>query len=63
MRTVRIPDGVTSIGEEAFVGCMSLVEVDLPESVVEIGRGAFRGCLRLERVRVRGAVERSMVLK
>jgi hypothetical protein len=39
-----IPDGVTSIGAGAFVGCSSLISVTIPDSVTSISGWAFRGC-------------------
>ena len=42
-----IPEGVTSIGFEAFRGCTRLTSVVIPDSVTAIGDGAFYGCREL----------------
>ena len=39
---VIIPDGVTSIGEEAFASCPLLKSVAIPDSVKSIGKNAFK---------------------
>ena len=39
-----IPDGVTSIGRNAFYGCTSFTSVTIPNSVTSIGTYAFSGC-------------------
>jgi len=37
----------TTIGDYAFRGCTSLVNIVIPQSVTTIGVGAFRGCTSL----------------
>ena len=39
--SVVIPEGVTSIGADAFRGCSSLSEITIPEEVTSIGNYAF----------------------
>lgn len=41
LKSVTIPDGVTSIGEDAFYWCFSLTGVTIPDSVSGIGKNAF----------------------
>ena len=44
---LRIPDGVTSIGANAFFGCRGIVSVIIPDSVTSIGKDAFFWCMGL----------------
>ena len=46
----EIPDGVTSIGHEAFSDCNKLVSVTIPDSVTNIAPYAFSNCIRLEKI-------------
>ena len=47
-----IPDGVASIGHEAFSGCVNLKSVQIPDSVVNIEDYAFSGCSGLESIKI-----------
>ena len=42
-----IPDGVTTIGDDAFYVCDSLKSITLPNSVTSIGNYAFSYCMNL----------------
>lgn len=48
--TVAIPEGVVSVGESAFWGCIDLESVTIPGSVISIGDKAFYGCWNLKNV-------------
>jgi len=49
-----IPNSVTNIGGDAFIGCASLTSVTIPNSVTNIGVLAFIGCTNLTSVFFRG---------
>ena len=45
--SVKIPNGITKIGEAAFFDCESLTSVEIPSGVTEIGEDAFGSCTSL----------------
>ena len=48
IKTTSLPDGLTSIGYEAFGYCPSLTSVTIPNSVTSIGEYAFYYCTSKE---------------
>ena len=47
IKAVKIENGVTSIGVQAFSECENLTQAILPDSVTSIGGHAFHGCTSL----------------
>jgi len=47
IKSVIVPDGVTEIGNGAFLNCGGLKEIKLPKTSMSIGKEAFRGCENL----------------
>ena len=47
LTSINIPEGVTSIGDMAFVGCSSLTSINIPEGVTSIGDWTFNNCSSL----------------
>lgn len=56
IKRVIIEDGVTSIGESAFMACSNLISIDIPSTVNSIGNYAFSSCEKLETVNYYGYV-------
>ena len=48
--SIRIPDSVTAIDNDAFRNCDSLTSIVIPDSVTTIGSYAFSGCYKLVEV-------------
>lgn len=51
VQEIILPEGLDSIGTEAFYECPNLSKVNIPDSVSFIGTGAFNGCQKLTSVR------------
>ncbi len=51
-----IPDGVTSIENNAFADCTSLTSITIPDSVTSIGGYAFYGCTSLTSITIPDSV-------
>ncbi|MDE6483543.1 MAG: leucine-rich repeat protein [Rikenellaceae bacterium] len=52
LRSIRIPESVTKIGNHAFLNCFNLKEITIPNSVTSIGDGAFQNCWALTKVKM-----------
>lgn len=56
LKTISIPNSVTSIGNGAFQYCTSLYSVTLPDSVVSIGAHTFDNCTALSTITIPSSV-------
>jgi hypothetical protein len=52
MRSIIIPNSVTTIGNYAFFNCTGLSSIEIPKSVTVIGNGAFDSCEGIKTVRI-----------
>ena len=51
-----VPQGIQSIGDDAFRECSKLKSVSIPDSVISIGHNAFSQCFRLTNVSIPDSV-------
>lgn len=56
IRSVVIPNGISAIGDKAFMGCNRMLNIEIPNSVTRIGNEAFNGCTHLLDVDVPASV-------
>lgn len=56
VKNVIIPEGVTSIGSDAFSGCSSLESIEIPSGVTSIDSLAFNGCSSLTSIEIPSGV-------
>lgn len=57
---VIIEEGVTTIGKNAFSGCIRLSEVQIPKTVKTIGTAAFMDCNTLRQIDIPNSVKNVM---
>ncbi len=57
LTNIRIPYGITSLGDNVFKDCIGLTEITIPGSVESIGMYAFSGCIGLTDVKLPNSVE------
>lgn len=51
-----IPDDITTIGLQAFMGCSNLTSIEIPNSVTDIGHEAFFECSDLKSITIPNSV-------
>ena len=56
VKKLVVEDGITSIGNDAFSECESLVSAELAEGITSIGDGAFTDCRDLEKINIPNSV-------
>lgn len=52
IKEIVIGDGVTSIGDCAFLGCSSLTSIEIPDGVTSIGMSVFDSCSSLTSIEI-----------
>ena len=53
LKSITIPEGVTSIWNDAFNGCQSLTSVKMPQTLKYLGVRAFYNCSKLNNISLR----------
>lgn len=56
LKSIIIPDSITSIGDNTFYNCYNLISITIPDSVTTIGANAFYGCSSLISVTIPDSV-------
>ncbi|MCH5186762.1 MAG: leucine-rich repeat protein [Oscillospiraceae bacterium] len=56
IKEIKVEEGVTSIGVNAFHGVSGAKSVSLPSTITQIGEGAFYGCADLEAVELPNSI-------
>ena len=56
LTSVTISNSVRTIGNKAFEGCGSIINIEIPNSVTSIGEGAFSSCYGLTSINIPSGV-------
>ena len=57
IKSISLPDSVTTIGYGAFSSCASLESIDLGEGLISLGQSAFSDCTALEGITLPESLE------
>lgn len=57
IRSIRFPESLTSIGQNAFAACANLTEISIPSTVTSVGKNIFLSCSALETVEFFASVD------
>lgn len=56
LKTITIPNSITTIGERAFANCKQLTNITLPSSLMSIGDQLFQECSALKSITIPNSV-------
>jgi hypothetical protein len=56
LKSVILPNSLTSIGKNAFYDCRGLTDITMPISIVSIGESAFYTCLLLKNINLPSSI-------
>ena len=56
LKSIQIPDSVTTIGYRAFIGCISLTSITMSNNLIEICDAAFDSCSSLTSIIITNSV-------
>ena len=56
LTSITIPASVSSIGDNAFIGCTQLTSITISASVSSLGVATFRGCTQLTRITIQRSI-------
>lgn len=59
--SLTLPEGTTTIGDEAFYGCSLFDAVEIPDTVTVIGSGAFEKCSNVTSFKISGNAELTII--
>ena len=59
LSSINLPQGLESIGDDAFMACINLTSVVIPEGVRYLGCSAFAQCSNLTSVTIPSTIERT----
>ena len=48
IKSLVVEEGVTSLGDNAFLNCTALTSVSLPQSLTSLGASVFEGCIAMK---------------
>ncbi len=55
--SITVEDGITHIGDGAFIGCTNVQKIIIPQSVCSMGNNPFSGCISLKDIVIPDSVK------